>query len=117
MGITAPRKRRITGTTTGNSTLSNDGIRSLLWQERKGPDRSALRHLILELLTRDVPVQPADAGQHGDVLPALMRVSDRDGVDTRPGLELPNDLAGVGIDCNEFAGLFAGKQQAAAGRQ
>jgi hypothetical protein len=29
----------------------------------------------------------------------------------------PNDLAGVGIDRNELAGLFAGEQQAAAGRQ
>ena len=62
-----------------------------------------MRHLVLEPLARDIPVQPADSRQHGDVLLALVRVSDRDGVDTRPGLELPNDLAGVGIDCNELA--------------
>ena len=39
--------------------------------QREGPHRAALRHFVLELLARDVPVQPADAGQHRDVLPAL----------------------------------------------
>src|SRR5437667_10598000 len=97
--------------------MTKVGLRPSLRQEREGPNRSALRHLVLEPLARDVPVEPADAGQHGDVLSTLVRVSDRDGVDTRPGLELPNDLAGVGIDCTELAGLFASEQQAAAGGQ
>src|SRR2546427_7852367 len=81
-----------------NAPAANDESRPSLRQEREGPNRSALRHFVLEPLARDVPVQPADAGQHGDVLSTLVRVSDRDGIDTRPGLELPNDLAGVGID-------------------
>src|SRR6516162_4494333 len=45
--------------TSGDDTLSNDGnARPLLRQEREGPDRSALRHLVLELLARNVPVSP-----------------------------------------------------------
>src|SRR5262245_64180360 len=104
------------GMASGADTLNKiESSPPLLRQEREGPDRSALRHLVLELLARDVPVEPADAGQHGDVLPALVRVSDRHGVDARSGLELPHDLAAVGIDCDEFAGFLAGEQQAAAG--
>src|SRR5499427_10790077 len=98
------------GMASGADTLNKiESSPPLLRQEREGPDRSALRHLVLELLARDVPVEPADPGQHRHVLPALVRVSDRHGVDARSSLELPDDLAGIGIDPNELAGFLTGE--------
>src|SRR4029077_18388250 len=63
-------------------------------QQREGPHRAALGHLVLELLARDVPVKATDPGEHGDVLPAALRESDRHGVDARAGLELPQLVSG-----------------------
>ena len=40
---------------------------------------------------------------NGHVLPPLVGVSDRRGVDARSGLELPQRLAGVGIEGNKLA--------------
>src|SRR5437899_1464583 len=79
--------------------------------------RAALRDDVLEPLALLVPVEAAEAGEHGDVLPAVVGVGDRLGVDARAGLELPHLLTGRRIERDELAGLLAGEQEPAAGRQ
>src|SRR6266436_1270092 len=54
-------------------------------QNCEGPDRAALRHRVLELVARDVPIETADAGQYCDVLPTVVGIGDRLRVDARAG--------------------------------
>src|SRR4051812_38526228 len=66
-----------------------------LGHQGEGPDRAATRHLV----RRESPRQPAaEPREHRDVLAAAMRVGDRRGVDARPGLELPEGLAGGRVE-------------------
>src|SRR5215475_10621150 len=86
-----------------------------LRQDGEGPDRAALRNLVLELVARDVPIETADARQHRDVLLAVMGIGDGLRVDAGAGLELPELLAVLDIERDEFTGLLAGEQEPTAG--
>src|SRR5262249_11518635 len=86
-----------------------------LRQDGEGPDRAALRHRVLELVARDVPIETADARQHRDVLLAVVGIGDGLRVDAGAGLELPDLLAVLDVERDEFAGLLTGEQQPAAG--
>ena len=57
----------------------------------------------------------ADAAQHGHILPVAIGPSHGLANDAGPGLELPELLAGIGVERHELAGLGAGKDQVAAG--
>src|SRR3984893_17591661 len=86
-------------------------------QERESPYRPTLRHLFLELLARNVPPKPTNARQYGDVLSALMRVSDGNAIHTGTGLELPHLLSVIQVDRDEFTRLFPREQKPATCRQ
>src|SRR6266545_1927018 len=104
------------GTKPGHDISGSDqSVRTSVRQDREGPDRAALRHLVLELVARDVPIETADARQHRDVLLAVVAVGDGLRVDAGAGLELPDLLAVLDVERDEFAGLLAGEQEAAAG--
>ena len=60
--------------------------------DREHPQHPALRRRIVEARIA------AEAGQNRDILLAVELVGDRRGVDARAGLELPQLLAGLGID-------------------
>src|SRR6516225_5475697 len=83
-------------------------------QQREGPYRPTLRHLILELLARSIPPKPTNARQYGDVLSAPMRVGDGNGIDAGTGLELPHLLSVIQIDRDEFTRLLTREQKPAA---
>src|SRR5262249_51621580 len=74
----------------GVSLPTKIGIGSVR-QQRKGPYRPARRDIFQQLLSH-VPVEAADARQHGNVLTALVGIGDRHGVDAGTGLELPQRL-------------------------
>src|SRR6185369_950701 len=61
------------------------------------------------------PSAPAD--RHGDVLPAIDGVGRRAAVVTAPALELPQQLAGAGVERVELPGGLPGEHQVAAGGQ
>src|SRR6266704_5603863 len=71
-------------------------------------------------LPRSLPLcrsPAAEARQHGDVLAAIVGVSDRLGIDSGAGLELPHDPARILVDRDEFAGQLAGEHQSASSGQ
>src|SRR3954453_5217135 len=64
------------------------------------------------------PLGPgAPAGRHGDVLPAVDAVAARAAVVATAALELPQLLAGAGVERVELARGLAGEDEVAAGRQ
>src|SRR4029077_6503491 len=62
-----------------------------------------------------IQVSSTYAGQHRNVLLSVVREGDWLSVDARSRLDLPQRLAGVGVDRDEFACFLAREQQAATG--
>src|SRR6267143_553192 len=67
----------------------------LIRHQRKGPHRAAGGHAVGHQPAGDAAAPP---GEHGHVLPALVRVGDRRRVDRRAGLELPQRPAVVLVE-------------------
>src|SRR4029453_19674741 len=89
------------------------GTKSLLSIDQgEGPHRSALGDVPELLAIHDLP-KAAETGKHRNVLLAVARPRDRLRVDARAGLELPERLAGLGVDGDELAGHLAGEKGAA----
>src|SRR6516225_7315766 len=83
--------------------------------QRERRYRTARRN---EVIAFHPPVDgAADTGKHGDKLTSLVRVCDRRRIDGRPGLELPQRLTGVLIECDELAVEKTGEQKVAIGRK
>src|SRR5258706_8648105 len=91
--------------------FSSNGSR-LLRHQRERPHHAAGGHTVGDKAPRDTA---AAARQHGYVLLAFVRVSDWRRIDRRAGLELPQLLAVVLVERDDFAGELAGEQQAAVG--
>src|SRR5215813_62319 len=93
-------------------------VRSLqigsLRHQSKRPQRATGRHIGLHEARGDGAAQ-SRCDRH--VLPAIVGVGDGGGIDARTDLELPQRLAGVGIEGQEFAGQLAGEYQPAVGCQ
>src|SRR5258708_10341606 len=85
--------------------------------DREDPERAAGRHILQALVAGEQRIDAADAAGHGDVLPAVLLPGDRLSLDARAGLELPQLLAGVGVESLELTGELTAEDHAARRRQ
>src|SRR5579883_104914 len=92
-------------------------LTGLLRLDREHPQRSAGRHVGQPLVAGEQRVDAAIAGVDGNVLHAILLPGHRLTLDARAGLELPQLLAGVGVEGFELAGQLAGEDDATGGRQ
>src|SRR6185312_11288697 len=92
------------------------GLPALLLQG-EDPERAAGRHGLQALVAGEQRVDAADAARHGDILPAVLLPGDRLPLDAGAGLELPELLAGIGVEGLELAGELAAEHHAARRRQ
>src|SRR5258707_5702331 len=90
---------------------------SCLLLDREDQDRAAVRHVLETLVAGEQRIDAADAAGHGDVLPAVLLPGDRLSLDARAGLELPQLLAGVGVESLELTGELTAEDHAARRRQ
>src|SRR4051812_41596895 len=85
--------------------------------DRKNPQRAAGRHFRKPLVAGEQRVDAAVAGSDGNVLHAVLLPGHRLSLDAGAGLELPELLAGLGIESLELAGQRAREHDAAPSRQ
>src|SRR5215831_7019371 len=98
----------------GGSRALRPGI---LLEYLEGPDAPASRNVSEIGIAGAHHIRPGGAGGGGHVLLAVELLGNRLSNDAGGGLELPQNLAAIGIDRHEFAGETAGKHQAAGGHQ
>src|SRR3954454_11661389 len=85
--------------------------------DRENPQRAAGRHVGQTLVAGEQRVDAAIAAGDRDILHAVLLPRHRLALDAGAGLELPQLLAGVGIEGFELAGELAGEDDAACRRQ
>src|SRR3954447_25608194 len=109
-----------TATVARIATVLRDSFFSIvpwLLLDRKNPKRAAGRDFGQPFVAGKQRVDAAIAARHGDILHAVLLPGHRLSLDARAGLELPELLAGVGIEGLELAGQGAREYDAARGRQ
>src|SRR6266446_5278184 len=85
--------------------------------QREDPERAAGGHVLQTLVAGEQRIDAADAAGHSDVLPAVLLPGDGLPLDARPGLELPQLLAGVGVEGLELTGELAAEDHPTRRRQ